>query len=645
MPTVAVKEKELHQELGRAYTQAEFEDLCFEFGIELDDVTSEAEMAEKMTGGSGGADAGLSTDVIYKIDVPANRYDLLCIEGIARALRIFLGAQEAPVYRCVEPASGARLRMTVEAPTASVRPFVVCAVLRGVTFTEQNYASFIDLQDKLHQNICRRRTLVAIGTHDLATLQPPFRYRALPPRDISFVPLTEGEGGRAFDAASQLEHYATDGACRHLAPYVPIIRDEPLYPVIYDAAGVVLSLPPIINSRHSRIQMHTRDVFIECTATDATKANIVLDTVVAMFSEHCAAPFTAEPVDVVYEADGRVETTPKLSLREESAAVADVNSICGIDISAERMCELCAKMQLGPARASEDGARITVTVPPTRQDIMHAVDVAEDVGVAFGFNNIAKTLPKTPTVGAPQPLNHFCDLLRAEVARAGYAEMLTHGLCSLAENYTKLRREVDMAECVTLSNPANAEFEIVRTSLLPGALKTLHANRGAALSVPTKLFEVSDVVIRDAEDGAPLVSGAHDLGAVGARNCRRLVALYASVQGTGFEVLHALLTRVMQVVQVPHRLQGGAPGGKSVVPPDGVALAPRAGVEYYVRAGDDPAFFPGRCAEVVLVRAGDESVVGHFGVVHPEVLHNYGLVKNHCIPTSVLEMDLEPLQY
>jgi phenylalanyl-tRNA synthetase beta chain len=57
----------------------------------------------------------------------------------------------------------------------------VCAVLRNITFTEASYKSFIDLQDKLHQNICRKRTLVAIGTHDLDTLAPPFTYEALPP--------------------------------------------------------------------------------------------------------------------------------------------------------------------------------------------------------------------------------------------------------------------------------------------------------------------------------------------------------------------------------------------------------------------------------------------------------------------------------
>ena len=71
-----------------------------------------------------------------------------------------------------------------------------------------------------------------------------------------------------------MEHYATDAACKHLAPYVPIIKEEPLYPVIRDAQGRVLSLPPIINGRHSRITLNTTDVFIEVTATDLTKVSL-----------------------------------------------------------------------------------------------------------------------------------------------------------------------------------------------------------------------------------------------------------------------------------------------------------------------------------------------------------------------------------
>ncbi len=68
-----------------------------------------------------------------------------------------------------------------------------CAILRNITFTQERYESFIALQDKLHQNLARQRTLVSIGTHDLDTLQGPFSYEALPPEEIGFVPLNQSK--------------------------------------------------------------------------------------------------------------------------------------------------------------------------------------------------------------------------------------------------------------------------------------------------------------------------------------------------------------------------------------------------------------------------------------------------------------------
>ena len=69
-----------------------------------------------------------------------------------------------------------------------------------------------------------------------------------------------------------------------LKHYLHIIRDSPVYPVIYDSKRRVLSLPPIINGDHSKISLETKNVLIECTATDLQRAKIVLDTMVAMFS-------------------------------------------------------------------------------------------------------------------------------------------------------------------------------------------------------------------------------------------------------------------------------------------------------------------------------------------------------------------------
>src|SRR5579859_1835811 len=130
------------------------------------------------------------------------------------------------------------------------------------------YESFIALQDKLHSNLARQRTLVSIGTHDLDTIQGPFHYKALPPKEISFVPLNQT---KKMNAEELMEYYEND---RHLSKFLHIIRDKPVYPIIYDSNDVVLSLPPIINGDHSKITLNTRDIFIEITATDKTKVEI-----------------------------------------------------------------------------------------------------------------------------------------------------------------------------------------------------------------------------------------------------------------------------------------------------------------------------------------------------------------------------------
>ena len=133
-------------------------------------------------------------------------------------------------------------------------------------------------------------------------------------------------------------------------------------------------------------------------------------------------------------------------------------------------------------------------------------------------------LPQTSTVGAPDPINQFTDLLRDEVARAGYVEMLTHGLCSRHDNFGSLRRpEPATPIAVELLNPANEEYQVVRTTLLPGALKTLAHNKRMATRGGVRLFEISDVVLLDA---------AAD---VGARNRRRLLATHTGLTA-GFEV-------------------------------------------------------------------------------------------------------------
>ena len=127
-------------------------------------------------------------------------------------------------------------------------------------------------------------------------------------------------------------------------------------------------------------------------------------------------------------------------------------------------------------------------IPPTRHDIIHACDIYEDVAIAFGYNNITKTLPATNTISSQFPLNKLSDQLREQLAQAGFTEALTFSLCSKEDISEKLRKSLESVPAVHVSNPKTLEFQVARSTLLPGLLKTIAANRNMAL--PLKVILV-----------------------------------------------------------------------------------------------------------------------------------------------------------
>jgi phenylalanyl-tRNA synthetase beta chain len=455
------------------FTTDSFQDLCFDFGIELDEDTEDDPERPK------------DEAPVLKIEIPANRYDMLCFEGIALHLNIFRGRHLTPSYKLLKVSEDKMQSITVTKDTARVRPYVAGAILRNVDFGNQaRYDSFIGLQDKLHANLARNRTLVSIGTHDLDTIQGPFTYEALPPKDINFVPLNQT---KKMDGEELMKFYETD---RHLGRYLHIIRDAPVYPVIFDANKVVCSLPPIINGDHSKIDLKTRNVFIEITATDETKLDIVCNIMVAMFSKYCAEPFTIEPVKIISEHNGATRVTPSLASREMAVEVDYINSCCGLQESPEAICKLLNRMAYTAEPSKEDRNIIKVAVPPTRADVLHQCDVMEDVAISWGFNDLPRSSPnKTMTVGKPLQINKLADIVRNESAMAGWLEVMPLTLCSHDESFAWLNRKDD-GHAVKIANPKSLEFQVVRSSLLPGLLKTLRENKVSCtpISFSTLIF-------------------------------------------------------------------------------------------------------------------------------------------------------------
>jgi len=386
----------------------------------------------------------------------------------------------------------------------------------------------------------------------------------------------------------------------HIRKFLPIIRDSPRYPVIYDSNRVVLSLPPIINGDKSKITLNTENVFIEVTGTDLTKASITLNTVLAMFSEYCGDKFSVEPVEVVDSA-GKSTIFPDIATRNVETSVEFINKSLGANVAPSEMIDLLQKMSV---KASlQENKTIKVEVPITRSDILHACDVMEDVAIAIGYDNLKIEFPGTSTHGKQQPINKVTDLLRHEIAMSGYSEVLTMALCSREENYKLLGRPDDNL-AVTLANPKTIEFQIARTTLLVGLLKTIATNRKNPL--PLKIFEISDIVVKD------------NMTDVGASNHRRLCAVYCA-NSSGFEIIHSLLDQVMLLNRIEWKEQGKPTRSKNF---------------YYLKPSEDPTFFPGARADVML----NDVKIGVMGIVHPNVLANFEIP----FPCSAVEIDIEP---
>jgi phenylalanyl-tRNA synthetase beta chain len=372
--------------------------------------------------------------------------------------------------------------------------------------------------------LARQRTLVSIGTHDLDKIEGPYTYEALAPEDIKFIPLNQT---KEMNAKQLMEFYEKD---RHLGRYLHIIRDSPVYPVIYDKNRTVLSLPPIINGDRSKITLDTTNVFIEITATDATKLEIVNHVMVTMFSKYCSEPFTVEPVKIISPHNNASRETPDLSPRTMQAEVSYLNSVCGLNLSPEELCSLLTKMSYD-AHPSSTADLLDVNIPPTRADVLHQADIMEDVGIAYGFNKLPRYFPDTTsTVAAALPVNKLADIVRNEAAMAGWTETMPLILCSHDENFAWLNRKDDGTTAVRLANPKTAEYQIVRTSLLPGLLKTVRENKKRP--VPIRVFEASDVTFKDPSAERK------------ARNERHFAAVFSG-KTSGFEVVHGLLDRLM----------------------------------------------------------------------------------------------------
>lgn len=330
------------------------------------------------------------------------------------------------------------------------------------------------------------------------------------------------------------------------------------------------------------------------------------------------------------EHNKQTRVTPDISPRTTKAEVPYINQCCGLNLTAVEISNYLRKMAYRAKPSTNNADIIEVEIPPTRADVLHQCDIMEDVAIAYGFNSLPRSFPsKSGTIAQPLPINKLSDIVRIEAAMAGWSEVLPLILCSHDENFDWLNRKDDGNTAVKLANPKTLEFQVVRTSLLPGLLKTIRENKHHA--VPMKIFEVSDVAFKDLSLERK------------SRNERHFAAAWYG-RSSGFEVVHGLLDRVMSMLK-----------SAFITNEDGLENPAASDSQYYIKELDgkspihilldvevlihvtDPTYFHGHAASIHLRIGGKDHVIGAFGILHPTVLEKYELK----YPVSTLEINIE----
>lgn len=344
-----------------------------------------------------------------------NRPDLYSTEGVARALRGFLGIETGIRVFDVSPSG---IQITRDEEIEKIRPYLACAVIRGMRFNSRSIESLMALQESLHWALGRNRKKVSIGVHDLARIKPPFRYMAQSP-DFKFTPLDFKE---PMTMKEILEKHPKG------IKFSNILEKFDKYPLILDAKDNVLSFPPIINGELTRVTEDTTDLFIEVTGLDPA-VSVALNIVVSSLAERGCI---IESVDI-----GDEIQTPVLEPRIVKLKQKEVEELLGFKLADDEIIHCLEKMRYG-ARILKNA--IEVSIPAYRADILHSWDLIEDIAIGYGFDNIKPELPATSTIGKAHEISKLRIAIREIMVGLGYFEVMPFTLTNERLQFEMMRR-------------------------------------------------------------------------------------------------------------------------------------------------------------------------------------------------------------
>jgi phenylalanyl-tRNA synthetase beta chain len=496
-----------------------------------------------------------------ELEIFPNRPDLLSYQGFKRSFLAFLGKKTGlKKYKIYPPEKD--FVVNIDSSVKNVRPYTACAIVKGLKFDDEKIKELIEIQEKLHFTVGRNRKKVAIGIYPLEKIKLPITFEAKEPDRIKFIPL---ESEREMTGLEILQRHPTGRDYAHL------LAGKEKFPIFIDSAKNILSMPPIINSKMTgKVDFQTTSVFIECSGHDFDILKKCINILVSVL---------ADMGGKVYQMKVGKEVTPDFSSKKMKISVGNTNKLLGLDLTTKEVKNLVERM-------GYDYDNGNVEVPSWRTDILHEVDLIEDVAIAYGYENFVPEIPDISTIGEEDFSYVFKRKISEILSGLNFLEVSSYHLTSEKEQFSKMGILEKQGREVIKIEDSKTDYSILRKDLSHCLLRIFSENVDS--EYPQFIFEAGKVFNLD-------------------KKVKESEHLAVAMSPKNFTEAKQVLEYLFRMLELDVKL---------------------------VESDDFPSYFvDGRVAKIM---AGGKSI-GFIGEIHPKILKNWKIK----MPVALFEINLD----
>ena len=498
-----------------------------------------------------------------ELDITPDRPDLLSYQGFKISFLNFIGKKKG-IKKYVINKPEKNYKVLVESSVKDVRPYTSCAIIKNVNLDDERIKELIDLQEKLHTTVGRKRKKLAIGIYPLDKIRLPITYKALEPDKIKFKPL---EANREMSGLEILQRHPVG------KKYSSLLAGKQKFPIFIDANKEILSMPPIINSELTgRVDKKTKNLFIECSGFEKNILDRCLNIITMTLGEMGGKIYSMKVGSAI---------TPEFKTEKKKISLENTNKLLGLELNEKQLKELLEKM-------GHNYSKKEVEIAPWRVDILHEVDLIEDVAIAYGYDKFIPEIPSISTIGEEDPKESIKRKISSILSGLNMLEISNYHLTTKKDQFTKMGISEKQETGFVDIEESKTEYNILRRDLSHYMLKIMSENVDS--EYPQRLYEIGKTFVK--EDSIE----------------EKEKLCLATIPGN--------FTETKQITLYLSKMLG-------------------IKLEFKEPEKTPSHLIDGRTAEILI----DDKSIGFVGEIHPKILKNWKIK----MPIGILEVDLEEI--